>query len=114
MSPQLRMPIASNTKLLTSVALHQLQEQVRGGAVSKCVTSRRWQGRPDAAGQAALLSLGGRPARGAFSLLAAFPHLPHLSCTVAPLCRATQGLLNISSPAADYVDPADFGLQDRW
>ena len=31
MSPQLRMPIASNTKLITSVALHQLQEQVREG-----------------------------------------------------------------------------------
>lgn len=29
MSYQLRMPIASNTKLMTSVALHQLQEQVR-------------------------------------------------------------------------------------
>ncbi len=28
MSPQLRMPIASNTKLMTSVALHQLQQQV--------------------------------------------------------------------------------------
>lgn len=31
MSPQLRMPIASNTKLITSVALHQLQEQVGEG-----------------------------------------------------------------------------------
>lgn len=27
MSPRLRMPIASNTKLFTSVALHQLQQQ---------------------------------------------------------------------------------------
>lgn len=40
MAPELRMPIASNTKLMTSVALHQLQEQVRLRAAGLCSSVR--------------------------------------------------------------------------
>lgn len=29
-------------------------------------------------------------------------------------CCAAQGLLNISSTAADYIEPADFGMEGRW
>lgn len=122
MSPQLRMPIASNTKLITSMALHQLQEQVGEGerrcgrcaeqAMAQCILSC-W-----------LASIGCCSSRSTTCSWYSQPLLTPDSAQkvvlplTARLCptdwTAVQGLLNISAPAADYVDLADFGLEGRW
>lgn len=39
--------------------------------------------------------------------------MPVHAMLAAP-CSDPQGLLNISAPAADYIDLADFGLEGRW